>query len=764
FIICIEMSALYQIQDDLARVKEKKPFMTTFNKIYDGIVMLIGIGIIILNWAVNDYIGKANCFKTPIATSNNAADLEAQYTFPKGQSISDMSKIGIWMLNYTIDSLMRKEAAVYSVYVGSFPLSTTPDVCSLFKATYAADLAKSSIVRIGVASNSLMFVRGDAISHTFSDDTTTNLANSSMTASQLNDLGYYPARSNVDVRLTVNVPLANTSEPQNQKVSFYRVFPKSFCTGCSVVTEMGFGYCNMTFMYNDTLKIVTITKSSNLLGSTMKVALIMDESKFTSASHYLKFIAILFAVGGYLASRRTVQWKEFDISQTESLSSRILRTVSPKYFPYPSDALRFDMFCYNSDLFVFLFSAAVLLDMQYGLYYSKTINLWNTDEPQFMYSVLMFGISMRFLWLNCATIKLLKLTWNTISTATYNGESKVMSFFNLSSVTSLYLSSILLFYIPQYIAYNNVVTINLDNRVDNLDPVIVDPLQSYYIRSVPVVIVGGLVNIFGILLWDHTVCYKKWQLLAKNSLGRQAIYNSSSIFCDYLFGIELDLEGDHTTTILHCKARRLSTLQWFFMNHMILFGLPEKELRAKKKTAFGTMTIKTNSTTPQEDQLPNGKYLFVQDGDHHLHLVDDHLSELTATNEYVRQANCFKTSIATPSSTRDLEAQYTFPNGRGISDMSRIAIWMVNYTIAAIINRDGVDIYLINVGTYPLTPAIDMCGIFKASYAADLSKSNNVNLSVAVNSPMFILGDAISHTFSDTSVNLANSSMKALKI
>ncbi|OQS02780.1 hypothetical protein THRCLA_21323 [Thraustotheca clavata] len=812
------MSMKYLVNDDVTRIKEKKQLMATLNKAYEIAISLIGIIIIILvlidaivnNWAVNDYIGKAHFFKSPIATSTSAGELETKYTFPKGRSVSDMSEIGIWMLNHSINAAINDDCQdVYMIYVGTYVLTSDTDMCSRFIATYAADLAKSSFVKLGVASNSLTFVRGDALSHAFTDDDVADLANSSMKASQLNNLGYAAARTDVDIRVTVKIPLVNTTTPQNQQASFYRVYPKNFCTGCSVATEMAFGYCNMTLVYNDTIKQVVVTQSSNALGSAFKVGLMVHHSQFNSASHYLKFIAIVYAVGGYFASRRTTQWKEVDLTRTESIFTKAIRTVAPKCFPYASGALRFDMFCYNSDFFVFLFAIAVLMDMQIGLLYSKTISMFNSPAPQFVYSILMFGVSIRFLWLNCAAIKLFKIVWSIVSTATYNGESKIMGFLNLTSVTSLYISSILLLFIPDYILYNN------NHRVDNLDPITVDPLESYYIRCAPSVFVA----------LDHTINFKKWQILGRNSLGRQAVYNSSSILCDYLFGIEQDSEsdqkGDQKGTILHCKARRLSTLQWFFMSHMVLFGLPEKELRQKKKTQMTTVTVKSGSSSLTDVQGSTGKYFFVQNGDRHIQLVDDNLSELTAlqmasakyeiqwdlarikekkhlmatfnkmyemvitligviiiilvlidaivnnwaVNDYIGKAHFFKSPIATSTGAGELETKYTFPKGRSISDMSEIGIWMLNHSINAAINDDCKDVYMVYVGTYSLTSDTDVCSQFKATYVADLTKVSSVKLGVASNSLTYVRGDALSHAFTnDNAVNLAKSTMKASEL
>ncbi|EQC32751.1 hypothetical protein SDRG_09723 [Saprolegnia diclina VS20] len=607
-----------------------------------AIVILLGIGILFLvsvdatvnNWAVNDFIGNGHMFVAPLGRVDNARQLEHEYSFALNHSISDLSRVANWMLNFTVTSIVSRSPEMYLLSVGTYTLTSgAVDVCGLMKGVYPLDLSVTRTARLGFASNSIMFIRGDALSHVFTTDRTENLANTSMKSPALTSLGYAPARTNVDVRLMEDFVMANTSAAQTHTVRFYRVFPKSFCTGCHTVAELGFGSCNMTFVYNDTAKVVIVTKSTNIIGSIYKVGLNLPQSMFSSASHYVKSMAIVFAVSGYFASRRTVQWKEYDATKVDSILATLVRILSPKVFPYPSLALRFDMFCYNSDIFVFLFAMGVILDMENSLYYLKTMNMYNAPAPVLRYSIQLYGFTTRLLWFNCALLKLLKISWNVIGTASYNGESAVMALFNLRNVTSLYLSAILLFFVPAFIDYNSSVTMTLDNANECLDTIHVDAFDSYYIRAVPAIAVGLVVNVLCIAGLDHCLHIKYWQRMCKNSLARQAIFNSSSIVCDYLDGIEM--EG--TAAVLHCKARRLSTLQWFFMSHMVSFGLPEKELRAKKKYLVGSAATNNRThTTVQSTALPTessssiGRYLVVQDGDHHMHLVDENLSDVTA--------------------------------------------------------------------------------------------------------------------------------------
>ncbi|OQR85451.1 hypothetical protein THRCLA_23026, partial [Thraustotheca clavata] len=97
----------------LTKVKLKEPSFTKLHVVVNAvgflfsivIVILVGIDTIANNWAVNDYIGNGHRFITPVASVNTAADLPSQYSFDVKRGINDMSRIGIWMLNYTIQVL-----------------------------------------------------------------------------------------------------------------------------------------------------------------------------------------------------------------------------------------------------------------------------------------------------------------------------------------------------------------------------------------------------------------------------------------------------------------------------------------------------------------------------------------------------------------------------------------------------------------------------------------------------------------------------------
>ncbi|EQC28269.1 hypothetical protein SDRG_13950 [Saprolegnia diclina VS20] len=586
-----------------------------------AVLCLVGLDTISNNWAINNFVGNGYQFLTPLATASGTADLLRQYSFAKGASLTDMSKVAQWMFNYTMTQLVTPDNdKVFLLSAGTFETSATLDQCGFWKGVYAAP---SLTVQLGGATDSISYLRGQAFSHTFTDDMTKNLGNTSMGRSQLSALGYTPARLQADVRLTVPVTLVNASRPQSMPVIFYRYFPRSYCTGCSPSATFGRGHCNLTFVYNASSASVRVTSGVFIDQTPYHLGLMLPQSVFTAASNYLKCIALLCAIGGYLASRRTVQWLE---AAPGTIWDSIVRTIAPRCFPHPSYALRFDRFSYNNDLFVGLFALAVLLDINHAITFIRDVNVFNATSPQLGMTIQLFALSTRLLWLNCATLKLLKLAWHVISTATYSGESRVMGFLNLRNVTSLYLSAILLFYVPPFIEYNNAVRVGLKNTVEPLDGTIIDLLDSWYVRGTWAISGGLLLNILLVLAFDQVINRRFWRRMANNSLARQATFNSTSILMDFVSDVDVN------SAVLACKARRLLMLQWYFLSHLQTFGLPEKDLlRAKKLAQQRRVSVQPTTTTSSNvDTAGEMLCTVAQDSGHHIHLLDDQFTDITS--------------------------------------------------------------------------------------------------------------------------------------
>ncbi|EQC33590.1 hypothetical protein SDRG_08697 [Saprolegnia diclina VS20] len=595
------------------------------------VVLLVAGDAIVNNWALLNFMGSGYFFVTPIAAATSLDSLGAQYSFAAEMGLQDLSKSGRWMSNFTVTHMVAKSEKIYVIVTGDIPLTPNSVLCPIFKARYAVDFgATNGRVNFALAYDAVSFFRGNALSHAFTDDASANLANASMSAQELFALNCLPGRVTVDKRFSNEIQLRNTSVPQTHIVSYYRIFSRSFCTGCDPVAELGYGSCNFTMVYNDSDKAVTVTNSTFVPGSLYKLGFIMPHTFLGELALVAKSIAIAFAVLGYLASRRTVQWP--DATHVESSVGKALRTILPKCFPYC-------MFCYNSAWFVILHAFSVLIDIQNCLLYVRNVNLYTMYAPQFGHSLQLFALSSRLLWVNCAILKSAKGLCHMLSVAQYAGESRLVGFFNLSSVSWLYASAIALFYVPPFIEYNNSIIINLTNARERIDGICVDVYQGFYMRVATSLVVGLVVNIFAVTGLNHVCSYKYWQLVAKNSLARQALFNSSSIVCDYLDGLQAD--GDGSIFVLH--ARRFSTLQWFFSSHLTLFGLPEKGLRAKKqqvatqqsqyapsaRTASAAIACSTaaNNANAEDDARD---CTVVQNGDATLHLLDGRLTEVTS--------------------------------------------------------------------------------------------------------------------------------------
>ncbi|OQS07881.1 EF-hand domain-containing protein [Thraustotheca clavata] len=606
-----------------------------------GVVALVAFDSIVNNWAFNDFIGNGYQFITPVADIQNAGQLIGPYSFALDASLVDLSRISKFMINYTVSNIVAPaNPNIYLLSAGTYTINNKMNLCGIFARDYNVDLASTAPIQLGVVSEAITYLRGEAFSHAFTDDGTSNLANTTMGNFQLRSLGYAPARIQVDLRLTQRVRLRNTTELQIRRVSYYRIYPKSYCTGCVPVAELGYGTCNFTMLYNDTSKKLRIANSSYVDGSDHAFGLMIQQSSFSSASHYLKFIAFIFAIGGYIASRRTVQWQEIDVNRTQNFFHRVVKTIIPSYFPHLSHAVRYDMICYNSDIFVLLFTTAIVLDINHAIVYTREAQVFNDVCPNWKIGVQLFALSTRLLWINCAFLKCVKIFWSFLSTASHSGESTFMGWFNLSSVTSLYLSAILLFYIPPFIEYNNSVRHDLKSNIQSLDGVVVDFFESFYIRGSGAIAAGLILNICLVVAFDQLVNRRLWRRLAQNSLARQSIFNSSSILMDDITSIDPDaLMKD--APVINCKARRLCTLQWFFISHLTLFGLSEKEIRVKKKQQnqknrasegqnemSQLQSAHTDETTSTTEGVPEGQFIIAQDSGHHIHLLDCQINDV----------------------------------------------------------------------------------------------------------------------------------------
>ncbi|KAF0690033.1 Aste57867_18542 [Aphanomyces stellatus] len=588
-----------------------------------AVVVFVAIDVVINNWALNDFVGDGLQFRTPVAPLMSAADLATYYRFGAGVNLTSLSFVGYWMVDTIVHALANDTASVYVLTAGSYTVvDKAMSNCGPFARNYTIDVRLP--VKLAYADDSISFLRGDALSHAFTSDLTENLPSKNASIQELQALGFHGARLQVKLHLTTAVAVQNTSATQSINVTWYRIYPKSFCTGCTPIAELGRGVCALTVRYMDASKTLVVAKSQAILGSTHDVGLVFHRTVYTSIAALFKFVAIFVAGAGYLASRKTVQWHEVvgddaGNPKVETVWSTLLDTIAPKYFPHLSHAIRLDLFCYNSDVFVLLFVASNLIDTNHAIQYMREVNVYNDVSPNFGMSLQLFAISTRLLWMNLGLVKLAKVQLHILVPASYSGQSRLMGLLNLSSVTALYLSAIMLYFVPAFIEYNNKSRVDVRHKVEQLDGTRVDFFDSFYFRGSPAIGIGLVLNMAGVLAFDQVTLFAFWRRLKKNSLSRQAMYNSTSVVCEYVDDVATSTTDDKSA-VMECKARRLSTLQWYMMSHLMCFGLPEKEMAKKKGVAV------TASTTTKDDPTAATTVCIVaQDENGHVHLLDDHL-------------------------------------------------------------------------------------------------------------------------------------------
>ncbi|KAH9186607.1 hypothetical protein AeNC1_011413, partial [Aphanomyces euteiches] len=139
------------------------------------------------NWAILDFLGNAAQFRTPVENVQTSKDLASIYNFPSELGIANLSKVGFWMNDYSVQTMASNSPDVYLITVGSFTVTQTLETCSSFAKRYSN---VTNTVSLGIAEEAVTFLRGDAVSHTFTSDLTTNVPNDSSTRRQILEMGY----------------------------------------------------------------------------------------------------------------------------------------------------------------------------------------------------------------------------------------------------------------------------------------------------------------------------------------------------------------------------------------------------------------------------------------------------------------------------------------------------------------------------------------------------------------------------------------------
>ncbi|KAF0698695.1 Aste57867_10695 [Aphanomyces stellatus] len=104
-----------------------------------------------------------------------------------------------------------------------------------------------------------------------------------------------------------------------------------------------------------------------------------------------------------------------------------------------------------------------------------------------------------------------------------NGTNIVVGFFNLSSVTYVYLSAVLLLFRTPFVNYGNTDNVGLLCTTEDLDGIRVDWFQSWYTRNIPEFVLVMTVNLICIVALDHMLKWQLWRRLARNSLAAKPL-------------------------------------------------------------------------------------------------------------------------------------------------------------------------------------------------------------------------------------------------
>ncbi|CAK4072544.1 unnamed protein product [Aphanomyces euteiches] len=609
-------------------------------------IIFVLVDIIGNNWELNDFTGDAKHFRTPLLTTKTRDDLESGYVFPATASPSSISNVGRFMIANTIDQVHCNNGTYYSLTMSSFPiLNPDNDICDRLASDYPVDAAMQAKVRLGSVQDLVTFVRGNTLSHLFGDTDAKPPASSGTNASTLTEMGYVPARSGLDMRLTTAIPVPPPGQKVPLNVTMYRFYSKSFCSACHPGTELGMDTCSIVYSYDDAKKQLTVHSSSAIYGQHHILGFIFLRRWGVRVSLILRAFCLFLAFSAYGATRKTVRWT--DMASLTSWFRKISHMIAPPLYSHSSKAFSVIYFCFNSDVFVILYSIAVLIDEDVSMVYARVVTTWYKPAPFDLWTELRLrALAFRWLWFNLFMVKVMKWLCHFLSTARFNGSNFVMGLFNFSNVPWIYMTVFALFERTDYIEYGNSVRVDVTSVTQDLDSVYVEFESSWYMRGLSSLIFLMVGNLLGVLAVDHFVNRRWWRLMSRNSLGRQHMFNSTSILSD----MGLEYEDRSFNSITSIKARMLCSFQWFFTSHLICFGLPEEPSLIRKVTSARLAGAKGTSSSvinvaaskavadgPKTDNATDVEtHMVVQDEDGHVYLFDSEKREVKALGVEVK--------------------------------------------------------------------------------------------------------------------------------
>ncbi|RHY90927.1 hypothetical protein DYB35_003736 [Aphanomyces astaci] len=628
------------------------------------------------NWELIDYVGDAKHLLTPLLAIDSVDTMQDRFTFCDGGAPSDMSQIGQFHINISLAQIQARDS-------NTFILGTTKhliqdranDICGQIVQSYPIKDPTAKSVRLGTVDDGITFARGTALTHWLGNTLSSPQATDGMNETQLRALGYVPARHSTDLRLMTPLVLPPPGQVTAGSVSMYRFFMKAFCSGCVPGTELGLDTCAIEYLYNDTTNTLEITSSQAILGGSHELGFIFQRRGGPILALYIRFATLLLLIGVYSASQKTVQWLDY---AGQSLPQRLVRLISPPLYRQPCSVFGLSDICFNSDIFVVLYTLMVLLDEEISMVFSGEIHTWHDHtSDDILVDIRLMSIHLRWLWLNCFLLKAAKWTVNFVSLTRFSGDNTIMGWLNYSSVAWIYLGVFVLFQRNDIINRNNADKVELLSTTQSLDATFVRLFDSWYVRAMPTLALALVTNLVVWLLVDRAVNWHWWQAFAHNSMARQLMFNSTSILAV--------VRGDVSTvqtrgasgqgTRITIKARALCTFHWFFSSHLTHFGLVEhpsamrgmasnaaiapkpSSVAAKRQRAMSKPSKRSSVGVPREasagwlavqeepvkrnsadsiDTSDPEQYMLVQDRDGQVHLINDQKLGLKALSVEVK--------------------------------------------------------------------------------------------------------------------------------
>ncbi|RHY13511.1 hypothetical protein DYB25_013010, partial [Aphanomyces astaci] len=186
-------------------------------------VVCMVLDVVVNNWGLNDYIGNARSFFTPVLTKiASVKDLKDYFVFPTDASPWSSSNAGRFMLNHSLASIHARDDSHYVLTAGSYAvLDAANDICVDLIDEYPVRQGTTS-AQLGHVTDKLVYIRGSTVSNLFG--TMPPPAPPGTDPIQLTELGYRPGRLDCDMRLTTPLGVPAHGVLVHANLSMYRFY------------------------------------------------------------------------------------------------------------------------------------------------------------------------------------------------------------------------------------------------------------------------------------------------------------------------------------------------------------------------------------------------------------------------------------------------------------------------------------------------------------------------------------------------------------